>query len=256
MSIAETAVRPAVSVRRRFWEIDAVRGVVVILMVYFHTMWNLYYFGLSDADVYSAGWQLFARSIGSTFTFLLGLSLCIRRLRAPQGSAGFAEEARRGLLIFGCGMLVTLATYLFTPDAFVIFGILHLQGLAMLLAYPFVRWPPFWSLLVGLALIALGFAIDTVFVDYPWLIPLGIQEYNRGMADYYPILPWFGFALLGVAAGRLFYPAGRRGFVLPEWGELPPLRALGWLGSHSLPIYLIHQPIIIGALFALGLARL
>lgn len=255
MDVANTAAR-ATTRTQRFWEIDAVRGVVVILMVYFHLMWNLFFFGISTADVFSPGWQLFARSIGSTFTFLLGLSLCIRSTRPPEGAYDFAKNVRRALLVFGCGMLVTVATYLFTPDAFVIFGILHLQGLALLLAYPFVRWPPVVSTLAGLVVIGLGFYLNTVFVSYPWLIPLGVQELGRAMADYYPIFPWFGFALLGIAAGKLWYPRGQRGFVLPELGGLPPLRALEWLGRHSLPIYLIHQPIIIGVLIATGLAQL
>jgi uncharacterized membrane protein len=71
------------------------------------------------------------------------------------------------------------------------------------------------------------------------------------MVDYYPLLPWGGAALLGVACGRLNYPDGRRRLSLPDLSAAAPVRALRFLGRHSLLIYLLHQPILLGALFGL-----
>ncbi len=63
----------AARTRARLWEIDVARGVAVVLMVYFHLMWDLQFLGLSSVNVFSVPWQAFARGIGSSFAFLMGL---------------------------------------------------------------------------------------------------------------------------------------------------------------------------------------
>lgn len=254
MQIANSIPHRAIRATGRFWEIDAVRGIAVILMVYFHLMWNLFYFNVTTISVFTFEWQAFARTIGSTFTFLLGLSLAIRRERVIGELRSYLG---RGVFIFGWGMFVSAATFVaLGANQFVIFGILHLQGIALILCYLFARFPAWMNVLAGGMVVAVGTAIYTTAAPYPWLIPLGIQQEGRYMADYYPILPWLGPALFGVAAGKLFYVGGNRGFVLPAWGEVAFVRALRFLGRHSLVIYLVHQVIIIGMMILLGLAKL
>jgi uncharacterized membrane protein len=72
------------------------------------------------------------------------------------------------------------------------------------------------------------------------------------MVDYYPLLPWFGVALLGIFAGYSLYPQGQPQFGWPDVSKIPFVQSLRFLGRHSLLIYLIHQPILIGLLFVLG----
>jgi uncharacterized membrane protein len=76
------------------------------------------------------------------------------------------------------------------------------------------------------------------------------------MVDYYPLAPWLGVALLGVVVGRTAYAEGQRQFTIPDFSMTPPIPWLRFLGRHSLSVYLIHQPLLIGALMggrALGL---
>ena len=242
---------PTTDKSTRLWEIDALRGLAVVLMIFFHLMWDLQYFGLYQGNVLDRPWQWFARSIGSTFIFVMGASLTLSYHRA--GSAvSWVKYLRRGGQIFGWGLVITVATYFFIGNEFVVFGILHLIGLSIVLAYPFLRWPQWVSLVVGLAVIGLGIYVDTLVVASPWLIWLGIRQAGRSMADYYPLLPWFAPALLGVFVGRTFYEQGRRSFVLPDLSRVAPLTGLRFLGQHSLLIYLVHQPVLIGVLMALG----
>ena len=252
MAIAQPLLQTQRRAAGRFWEIDTVRGIVVILMVYFHLMWNLFYWQVTTISVFTPEWQFFARSIGSVFTFLLGLSLAIRREKV---TSEFLPYLRRGLLIFGCGLLVTVATLVAMPQEYVIFGILHMQGVALMLAYVCARFPAWLNVLLGVLVVLIGNWMSIVFVPYPWLIPLGIQQAGRMMADYYPLFPWFAPALFGLAAGKLFYLRGSRSFALPDLGENLLVRGLRFLGRHSLIIYLAHQPIIIGVMLALGLAK-
>jgi uncharacterized membrane protein len=79
-----------------------------------------------------------------------------------------------------------------------------------------------------------------------------VKQAGIYMVDYYPVLPWFGLSLLGIFTGYTLYPQGVRRFSLPNLAALLPVRGLRFLGRHSLLIYVIHQPILIGLLFALG----
>lgn len=231
----------------RLWEIDAARGVAVVAMILFHLMWDLQYLGFSRLDVFSTPWQVFARSIGTTFTFLLGVSLWLMATRlAPHQLRRYT--ARRSITLIGLGLLITVSTRLFAGDAYVRFGILHLLGSMLVLSLPFVGAPLWVTLNTGIAMIVLGTYLSTLTAPFPWLISLGVTQEGAAMVDYYPLLPWGGAALLGIACGRVYYPRGRRRVTLPNLAAVAPVRALCFLGRHSLPIYLLHQPILLGML--------
>ncbi len=245
----------ATSKLARFWEVDTLRGIAVVLMVFYHFIWDLNYFGLYEANMLVGPWQIFARSIASIFIFVMGLSLTLSYTRARQRaghSALFKKYLGRGGQIFGLGMVITLVTYFFIGRGFVIFGILHLLGLSLIIAYPFLHYNKWFSLLAGLLIIGLAIYLDRLVVPFPWLIWLGVKQAGIYMVDYYPLLPWSGVALLGVFAGYTFYPQGVPQFTLPDLAQAAPIRGLRFLGQHSLLIYLIHQPILIGLFIGLG----
>ena len=133
-----------------------------------------------------------------------------------------------------------------------IFGILHLLGLSMVLAYLFLRFKRWLNLIAGLMAIMVGIYFDPLAVSHPWLIWAGIKQIGRPMVDYYPLFPWFGIALLGLFAGGSLYPLGQLRFNLPDWGAVALIKGLRFLGQHSLLIYLVHQPILIGTFIVLG----
>ena len=238
----------------RLWEVDAVRGIAVIAMVFFHLVWDLQFVGLSSVNVFSDPWQIFARSIGTTFTFLLGLSLWLVATRLTL-EALWRYTVRRSITLVGFGLLITLGTRLFVGDAYVRFGILHLLGSMLVLSLPFVRAPLWLTLTTGIAMILVGAYFTTLRAPFPWLVSVGVAQAGVEMVDYYPLLPWGGAALLGVACGRICYPEGRRRLALPDLGSLAPIRGLRFLGRHSLLIYLLHQPVLLGTLLALQTLR-
>jgi uncharacterized membrane protein len=235
-------------IKQRIWEIDALRGLAVVAMIFFHFMWDLWFLGLTAQDITSNSWQAFARSIGGTFTFLLGVSLVLSdaNLRT-KGIDSFRATLKRGLMIFAFGLAISVGTYFFVGDSFVRFGILHHAGVALILAYFFLRLTAWLIGLTSIAIIAIGKYFESIAGPSAWLIPFGLVPPGTNMVDYYPLLPWFGVALLGVAAGKLFYASGRR-FAFPDLSSLTPIRWLQWLGRNSLVVYLAHQPILIGAL--------
>ncbi len=237
----------------RLWEIDALRGFAIVEMVFYHFMWDLSHYGLIQVNMLDTPWQTFARSIATIFTLVMGVSLTLSHTKARQQaghSALFGKYLRRGGLIFGLGMVVTVATYFFVGRGFVIFGILHMLGLSIILAYPFLGRSRWLSLLGSLVAVGLGLYLRRFVLSDPWFIWLGVKQSGRYMVDYYPLFPWFGVALLGIFAGYTLYPGGSRGFTLPDLVGMAPVRGLRFLGRHSLLIYLVHQPILQAILFA------
>ena len=247
----EQIQNPKTKIQNRLWEVDALRGLAVVAMAFFHFMWDLWFYRLTLQDVVGASWQLFARGIGTTFIFVLGLSATLDFNRmVAKGISPWSRTLRRGLTILGCGLLVSIGTYFFAGDEWVRFGILHHAGVAIILAYFFMRLPTLLVALMGLVCIALGTYFGGLPGPSEWLLPFGLVPRGLGMVDYYPLLPWFGVALLGVAFGKSAYANGVRKFALPELGGSAPVRFLRFLGRHSLVFYLVHQLVLIALIQA------
>jgi len=244
----------------RIWELDAWRGFAIIQMIIFHFMWDLNFFHIYPVNILGTGWQTFARLIATQFTLILGMSITISHYRASQKTASpnlFPKYLKRAGHVFGLGLLITIATYFFIgSNGFVIFGILHLLGVSVLVCYPFLGRDKWFILGIGFSMIIGGIYLQTLSSNSPWFIWLGIKQVGRAMVDYYPILPWCGVALVGMFLGYLLYPQAERRFSLPNLSDTLPMQGLQLLGQHSLLIYIIHQPILIGLLFLFGLAEL
>ena len=237
----------------RYALLDELRGLDLLSMIGYHACWDLIFlFGMSAA--WYTGWQghLWQQSICWVFILLSGFCL-------PLGHHPF----RRGAVVFGAGALVTAVTLLFLPEDVVWFGVLTLLGSSMLLTAaldPLLRRvPP----AVGVAVSALLFWVTYPTMNGFWNLPggrlalpqalyasyttayLGFMPKSFFSTDYFPLLPWL---FLFWAGYFLHHLVGR--------GRLAPLRRsvcapLGWLGRHSLGIYLLHQPVIYGGLLLL-----
>jgi len=233
----------------RFWEIDAGRGVAIVLMVIYHASYDLNYFDLIDIDPIAGWWLLFASVIATSFLFVAGISLAISHMRRKQRSNALSHQVRRGARIFGWGLLLSLFTVLVIPDMPIFFGILHLIGVSIIISGPFLERTR-TSLLVGACVIAVGVAVWHQHYELPiYLWPL-LKTWGVATADYFPLLPWWGVVLLGIGVGRIAYPGGERIVDVPSWGDVAPIRALSVMGRRSLFIYLLHQPMLFSILLA------
>jgi uncharacterized membrane protein len=241
----------------RLGEVDAWRGVAICMMVVYHLLWDLSDLAGYDIAVRSGFWRYFQIATAGLFTILVGVSLSLsyqrQRPTSPPGSL-WPSYLLRGVVLFTWGLAISLVTLLiYGPDRYVRFGILHLIGLSIVLAYPLLRFR--WlNLALGLVISALGpvmRAIRPEFVWLEWLAPT-----PGGGIDYAPLIPMFGPVLIGVFLGNSLYPGGSPRFPVPPWLlESPPVRFLRHMGQNSLFIYLVHQPLLIALLLLSGVAE-
>lgn len=224
------------------------------MMVVYHLMYDLDYFGGYGIESTSGFWARFADATAGAFLFLVGVSLAISYSRASAGGSDrslFGKYLMRGIRVFAYGMALTVVFLVFGMGV-VAFGILHLIGVSIILAYPLLRYR-YANLFLGLSIIAVGvyMRIEGFSSESPWLLPFGVVPENLVMPDYRPLLPWFGVVLLGLFAGNIIYGDGKRPALFA--GKAPAAaRPLLPPGRNSLFIYLIHQPILILLLAALG----
>lgn len=223
----------------RIWELDALRGLCILCVIAVHFIFDLSFF--AGAELTLPAWYTFIQEYGGAIFVIL--SGCC----ATLGRRSF----RRGAIVFGCGMLISLVTFgmyrlgMASRDVIVQFGVLHLLGVCMML-YPLLKKLPTGVVLpLALCLIAAGYLVRGVRVQTPWLFPLGLITDTFFSSDYFPLLPQLGYFLLGIWLGRTVYREKKTR--LPgTFSESPIARFFCLCGRHSLLIYLVHQPVLYG----------
>ena len=240
------------SEKKRLHALDSIRGITLLSMIAYHAMWDLVYMFGVRADWYrSDGAHLWQQSICWTFILLSGF--CHSLGRKPW---------KRGLIVFGASVLVTLVTLIFMPDQKILFGVLNLMGLSMLmmaaLAKPFAHVNPYLCAILSFAVFVLTKTVQrgvlTVFGHEIAVLPRGLYANDLTAlfgfpgpgfysTDYFPLIPWFFLYVTGWFLYRIF---DRHGWL--HVFEKPKIPVLGFIGRHTLPIYMAHQPVIYAVL--------
>jgi uncharacterized membrane protein len=230
----------------RRWEIDCLRGVAVGLMVVSNFLFDLIFFA-GQSQLQSGVLDWFARFIAGFFIVLAGISLTLSHARPHSKAVGFGKCLRRGLKLLGVGLLISGATWVAAGDQMVLFGVLHLIGAGVILAYPFLGRPRL-SLVVGLLVLAVAPFTSELRIGGPWFLWLGLQPHDFSSVDYAPLIPWFGVMLIGVFLGQVVYPSGKARWQMADYSHSGLCRTLSWCGQRSLLIYLGHQPVLLAAI--------
>jgi uncharacterized membrane protein len=241
-----------VDFKTRFWEIDVLRGIAIIMMIVSNAITSLTYFDVIQISNMRF-WLFFARITATLFIVLVGISLTLSYARVKNWNSKkiFLKYLKRGLTIFSWGLAITIVSWFFIREDFIIFGVLHLIGLAIIFAVPFFK-KKFLTLIFAIFFILMGIYIDKLTFDTSLFIWLGFTPTGFSTVDYFPIFPWFGVVLIGMFVGNILYKNYSRSFKIKDLSSKKEVKLLAFLGRHSLIIYLIHQPIIITMLVLLG----
>ncbi|KRS11622.1 hypothetical protein XM53_15205 [Roseovarius atlanticus] len=231
----------------RIHAIDLARGLALVAMVIFHLFYDLTMFMVLPSDTMrSIFWQVFASLTAGTFIFIAGISLWL----AHGDRVRWRSFAKRlGILVLA-SFTISIATYLFAPQRFIYFGILHSITLSSLVGLLFLRCPIFLGLMVAGFCFLLPSIYESAIFDRIWLLWTGLSQTRPPSMDYEPFFPWFGVFLLGVITARFFNIES----LSRDANHLSPApRAasamLVFLGRNSLLVYLVHQPLLLALLW-------
>ena len=248
----------AVTGRRRVWLLDELRGFFILLMIFYHGCYNLAeIFRLDVPFFYSPYMQALQLIIAGDFVLISGAACRFSR-----------NNLTRGLQVFAFGMALTAVTGFVLPSQIVRFGILHLLGCCMMLFSLIQRLldrvHPTVGILLCTTLFLGTYFVSSGVIGFPpftaqlpaglyasrWLFWLGFPGRGFFSSDYFPLLPWVFFFLAGTYIG-VYLKAGK----FPAWVYRPHIPWLGWIGRHTIWIYLLHQPVLYGVMmlvFTLG----
>lgn len=230
---------------RRIQFMDTVRGILIILVVLFHFLYDLdIIFGV-NTGLFSQSWfYTFRDCFVGLLIFISGISCNLSR-----------NNIKRGIKTFCLGLIISLVTAIFMPSEQIIFGILHFFGVSMILYGVFQNFFKKIPRTIGiisstllyiltLNLYNFSFSGLNIFAKYLLFI-IGFDT-GCSSADYYPLLPWIFIFIGGTFAGKNIKTR-----ILPDFFYKNICPPLTFMGQHTLIIYILHQPIIYGALYIL-----
>ncbi|MDR0885740.1 MAG: DUF1624 domain-containing protein [Clostridiales Family XIII bacterium] len=198
--------------------LDLLRGLAIINMVGFHACYDLVYiFGVQMPWYDALPGVIWQKYISLSFIIIAGVSFTLTK-----------HIIRQTVRVIACAAIVSLVTVIFMPREVIIFGILHMLGLSMLvyllLRSAFEVVPPWIGVIASLAL---------AIVTRDLLPPPGFFS-----ADYFPIIPYFFYFLLGT---YLAHYLGK----MPQRAKDIRIAPVNAIGRHSMIIYMIHQPLVL-----------
>lgn len=215
---------------------DTLRGIMIILMIIFHSAFDIYaVFGkdFGFLHIIDSPLILFLRDLFAV-GFIVLSGICTNYSRNPL---------RRGIIVFAFGLLVTLASALVMPELTIRFGILSLIGTSMILVAVLRPFHETVGNIWGMVIAGITFMI-TVFVfpvhtSVNHLYFIGFITTSFSSGDYYPLIPYYFAFLFGHFLGRMLKEK--------EWdkkiGGLN-IKAFSFAGRNSIYFYLIHQPLV------------
>ncbi len=226
-------------------------------MTAFHFAFDLNHFGWIHQDFYRAPeWTLQRTCILSLFLLCAGLG---QSLAVAQGQ-NWRQFWSRWAQVAGCALLVSVGSRFMFPNSWIYFGVLHGVAVMLLVCRLTAHWGRgLW--LAGAVTLGVWLWVPTLHASWPpmsvfdakplgWL---GLASVKPVTEDYVPVLPWMAVMWWGMALGQ----SGTARSVLARSTAVAgaSLRPLAWLGRWSLTWYMLHQPVLMGALMLLAVLK-
>ena len=247
--------------------IDAYRGFTMISMILYHSCYDYFIaFGRNPDFIRSKAAYLWQQSICISFILVSGIVW-------PLGKK---HAVKRGLILILLGTAITFVTVIFMPSESIYYGILTFMGIATLITVLYdkilyIRKKTSGSngngkfpaglvhIIICLILFALTKHLPNGYIgsrfhllmrfpetlySYPALAVLGLPPADFFSADYFPVIPWIFMYITGYHLGIIILK--NETFQQIGTHRVP---FLSWLGTKSLLVYIIHQPVCFGIIW-------
>lgn len=240
--------------KKRIELLDELRGFAILAMIVHH-----FFLDVGDILQLDWGYKIFNElcTVQPIFwaIFIIISGICSRLSR---------NAVKRGLIVFGAGLVITFVTVAIMPrlmgidGAKIYFGILHCLGACMIitgLAMPLIeKIDARIGVLICAVLFSATYGISSSsllfgLIKLPTpstnaLMPLGIFNNSFESADYFALFPWLFMFLIGAFLGE-YAKDGK----FPSWTYKKHSKALAFVGRNSLWFYLGHQAVLYAVLY-------
>lgn len=253
--------------KKRILEIDFIRGIAFIFMALDHLIYDL-------GDIFRSQW-----SIEGNNNFLVKItdiayhirqSPIVDILRIALASGLFLiisgivsnfsrSNIKRGVKLGVVALILSFITWLITIIAnvffnndiniIIVFGILHSLALCMILTPLINKLNNRILIFIALLVLVIGFSLNGKRFDSPvFLVIFNIIPKGFFSADFYPIIPYIGFYIIGIIIGRIFYKEKKSLFEKDI-----KIEPINFFGRNALILYFAHQILIFAFLFLIGI---
>ncbi len=223
---------------QRIFFIDLLRFLAIILMVIYHTGYDLSLERVVNINMRAPFWYYLPRIIVPLFLFSSGMSLNLNA-KFEGVLKNFTKLRFRIFKIAFFAALISLATYVLFPKYWIFFGTLHCIASCSLIASLFLG-KTLAPLILGL-MIQLNYFLNII----PFTDPMDSIKIKS--MDYISLYPWLGVFLIGM---------GLSSYLIKFFSAIScpdSLRWISYISQKSLPIYLLHQIFIYS--IVLGLSK-
>ena len=261
---------------KRIWEVDFVRGLMILFVVWDHFMWDIADIGSSvyNTKLFSWLYELTVKYYGGSlravthdvfvtmFVFTSGVSCSFSR-----------SNGKRALKMCIFAALFSAVTYaasaILQTDITIYFNVIHVIALSVAI-YAGIEW--IWSKLtknwqknifgvvffaVTMTALVLGHCTDNMNVNWiqyvfdpnrksQWL-ENAVQTVRWG-GDYWSFIPSFGWFLVGVLLGKVAYRERKSVFPSVNPKYVCPIT---FCGKYSIWIYFASQVVMYGLVYLL-----
>lgn len=257
----------------RIWEIDFVRGLMILFVVWDHFMWDVYCIGTAEYKsklfqwLYDLSERYYAGALRdvthdvfvSMFVLTSGISCSFSR-----------SNGKRALKMMVFAVLLSAATFAISSiigeELTIYFNVIHVIALSVAL-YSCIEW--IWArctknwqknvfgvamFVITMTALVLGACANNMhthwsnvlFGESEWRTAV-IRKFRMG-GDYLSFLPDFGWFLVGAFLGRIIYKERKTVFPSVDARYVSPVT---FCGRHSLWVYIISQIVMFGFVYLL-----
>lgn len=230
----------------RLEKLDILRWIAILFMVIFHVNYSLVnLFNIQLINFSDLFWFILWKTSAIIFIVISWIAFYLAEKK--HQNKVILKYIKISLMLWLIAWGISLSTFLFFPEEYIRFWIIHFFSVCFVLIL-FFRAFKYYNIILAIFIIIFGFYfIPLVENDYSYF--LWFKSISFSSSDYYPILPYFWFMLIWYSIATYLSDKGKMGIFKLKSNKNIIHVLFEYMWKKSLIIYLVHQPIIIWIIY-------
>lgn len=224
----------------RIYIIDTLRGIAFSLMFIFHIFVAINTLTPLDYNLNNFYLNYIGYIARILFILLFGVSLSLSYYNSSNLIEYKKKQLYKSRLLLFCGILITILTYIYIPNNYIVFGILHFLSISLLLLFHFVNNIP---LLLFISLLSICIQYTYKFNQQSFFISMFIPTYKKTI-DHFHIITYIYIIIIGILIGHFIKYIQANYTKLFNKYNIKHSNIVSLIGQNSLLLYMLHIPLI------------